>query len=136
LFAIGFSTGRPRLPIGALSEGVDEAYALMHPNITALSNVIRENNPLIEILSLIATATVVAGAVLAGREALRDWLRGRRPHMDETTRTIGTTAFVIGAIVVPMTYLFNPTTSRALLGIAFLAVSGIWAHTKRNFLHP
>ncbi|HXK36165.1 MAG TPA: hypothetical protein VJ553_01120 [Candidatus Paceibacterota bacterium] len=134
LFAIGFSAGRPRLPVGAMAEGVDEVYALMHPNVAAIAEVLRENTPLIEILSLIATATVLAGAILAGREALRNWLRGRQSQMHKTTRTIGTTAFVIGVIVVPMAYLLNPTTGRAVLGIAFLAVSGIWAHAKRKLI--
>jgi hypothetical protein len=132
LFAVGFATGRPRLPVGTISEGADEAYALMHPYAAAFSDVLRENTPIIEIFATIATAAVLAGAVLAAREVFMNWLRGRRGSPPQWAQTAGTVAFVVGAIAVPMTYLFNPTAGRAVLGIAFLAASAIWARTIRN----
>lgn len=131
LFAVGFATGRPRLPIGAVGEGVDEAYATLHPYAAALSDILHENTPIIEIMATVATATVVAGAALAAREVFRDWMRGRRGTPNSMSQTIGTAAFLVGATMVPMLYLFSPTTGHALLGVLFLSATAVWAHTRR-----
>lgn len=131
LFAVGIATGRPRLPIGAVAEGIDESYAVMHPNVAAISDVLRQNENIITLLALITTATVAAGAVIAAREMFMNWIHGRR-NGGVPLQTVGIVAFGIGAIVVPLAFLSDPNSNRMMLGIIFLAASAIWTRAKRT----
>lgn len=135
LFAVGFAAGRPRIPGGAMGEGIDEAYGALHPYTATLSQALHTNAQIISLLALIATVTVVAGAILAAREAFSNWLRGRRGAPPEWVQTSALTAFVLGAIAIPLTYVYQPTTGRAVLAIMFFAASGVWAHAIRRIRH-